>query len=197
MLDRSTKGAWNLRIRDDGSQQRICVRDGREFIQLRHRSPAAAASWCEDGADEVVVQYTCRGNGYGRTSIRREGNGAGPDPEPGHRRRHAVLVQRRGAAQRQLLTAFGLAERALRLPSARAMADAQREAVVLLSGGLDSMVAAAHRARARLRAQRADDRLQPAPPPRDRGRARRSPRHSARRGTSSCRSTCGSSAARR
>jgi hypothetical protein len=26
----------------------------------------------EDGADKVTVQYTCRGNGYGRTSIRRE-----------------------------------------------------------------------------------------------------------------------------
>jgi len=28
-----------------------------------------------DTPDEVVVQYTCRGNGYGRTSIRRESNG--------------------------------------------------------------------------------------------------------------------------
>ena len=75
MLDGLAKGAWSLRIRDDDSQQRICVRDGREFIQLRHRQPGCSQFVVQDGADEVVVQYTCRGNGYGRTSIRREGNG--------------------------------------------------------------------------------------------------------------------------
>jgi hypothetical protein len=74
MLGGLTKGAWNLRIRDDGSQRRICVRDGREFIQLRHRQAGCSRFVVQDGADEVVVQYTCRGNGYGRTSIRREGN---------------------------------------------------------------------------------------------------------------------------
>jgi hypothetical protein len=74
MLDGLAKGAWDLRVRDDGSQQRICVRDGREFIQLRHRQPGCSRFVVQDGADEVVVQYTCRGNGYGRTSIRREGN---------------------------------------------------------------------------------------------------------------------------
>jgi len=74
MLDSLTRGAWNLRIREDGSQQKICVRDGREFIQLRHRQSGCSRFVVQDGADEVVVQYTCRGNGYGRTSIRREGN---------------------------------------------------------------------------------------------------------------------------
>lgn len=74
MLDTLAKGAWTLRVRDDGSQQRICVRDGREFIQLRHRQASCSRFVVQDGADEVVVQYTCRGNGYGRTSIRREGN---------------------------------------------------------------------------------------------------------------------------
>src|SRR6187455_3010778 len=75
MLDTLAKGAWNLRIRDDGSQRQICVRDGREFIQLRHRQPGCSRFVVQDGTDEVVVQYTCRGNGYGRTTIRREGNG--------------------------------------------------------------------------------------------------------------------------
>src|SRR6188508_1813124 len=64
MLDALTKGGWNLRIRDDGSQQRICVRDGREFIQLRHRQPGCTRIVVQDGADEVIVQYTCRGSGY-------------------------------------------------------------------------------------------------------------------------------------
>ncbi len=75
MLDSLTKGAWSLRIRDDGSEQRVCVRDGRELIQLRHQQPGCSRFVVQDSADEVVVQYTCRGNGYGRTSIRREGNG--------------------------------------------------------------------------------------------------------------------------
>ena len=74
MLDTLAKGAWDLRIRDGGSQ-RICVRDGRELIQIRHRQPGCSRFIVEDGSDQVVVQYTCRGNGYGRTSIRREASG--------------------------------------------------------------------------------------------------------------------------
>jgi hypothetical protein len=75
MLDSLTKGEWTLRIRDDRSEQRICVRDGRELIQLRHKQPGCSRFVSRDDADEVVVQYTCRGNGYGRTSIRREASG--------------------------------------------------------------------------------------------------------------------------
>jgi hypothetical protein len=75
MLDSLTKGAWNLRIRDDGSEQRICVRDGRELIQIRHKQAGCSRFVVQDNADQVVVQYTCRGNGYGRTSLRREGSG--------------------------------------------------------------------------------------------------------------------------
>lgn len=75
MLGSITKGGWTLRVRDDGSQQRICVRSGQEFIQIRHHQPGCSRFVVQDGADEIVVQYTCRGNGYGRTSIRREGSG--------------------------------------------------------------------------------------------------------------------------
>jgi hypothetical protein len=75
MLQSLTKGSWNLRLRDNGAEQRICVRDGRELIQIRHKQPGCSRFVVEDGADHVVVQYTCRGNGYGRTSIRREASG--------------------------------------------------------------------------------------------------------------------------
>ena len=75
MLDSLTKGAWSLRDRDDGSEQRICVRDGRELIQIRHRQAGCSRFVVRDDADQIVVQYTCPGNGYGRTSIRREGSG--------------------------------------------------------------------------------------------------------------------------
>lgn len=75
MLDTLTKGSWTLRNREDGSQQRICVRTGQEFVQLRHHQPGCSRFIVQDGPGEVVVQYTCRGNGYGRTSIRRESSG--------------------------------------------------------------------------------------------------------------------------
>jgi hypothetical protein len=75
MLGALTKGGWSLRVRDNGAPQRICVRTGQELIQLRHRQPGCSRFVVEDTANEVVVQYTCRGNGYGRTSIRRESNG--------------------------------------------------------------------------------------------------------------------------
>jgi hypothetical protein len=75
MLDTLEKGAWSLRVRGDGSEQRICVRDGRELIQLRHKQAGCSRFVVQDDANEVVVQYTCPGNGYGRTSIRREASG--------------------------------------------------------------------------------------------------------------------------
>lgn len=75
MLASLDKGSWTLRIRDDDSQQRICVRSGEEFVQIRHRQPGCSRFVVQDGPNEVIVQYTCRGNGYGRTSIRREGSG--------------------------------------------------------------------------------------------------------------------------
>ncbi len=75
MLDSLTKGSWNLRIRDDGSERKICVRNGRELIQIRHKEQGCSRFVVRDGDNEVVVQYTCRGNGYGRTTIRRENNG--------------------------------------------------------------------------------------------------------------------------
>jgi len=72
MLGTLAKGSWTLRIRDDGSQERICVRDGTEFVQLRHRQPGCSRFIVKDEENEVAVQYTCRGTGYGLTTIRRE-----------------------------------------------------------------------------------------------------------------------------
>ncbi|MEO0063008.1 MAG: hypothetical protein RLZZ08_1568 [Pseudomonadota bacterium] len=72
MLDTIAKGGWNLRIRDDGRDQKICLKDGRELIQLQHKQPGCSRFVVTDAADQVVVQYTCRGDGYGRTSIRKE-----------------------------------------------------------------------------------------------------------------------------
>lgn len=73
MLDRLQPGQWEIRYRDDQPSIRLCVRNGRDMIQLRHRRSSGCNRFVvEDAANEVTVQYTCRGNGYGRTSIRRE-----------------------------------------------------------------------------------------------------------------------------
>ena len=73
MLATLAPGAGEVRDRSDGTAQRICVRTGRELIQLRHAQQGCDQYVVQDDSTEVTVQYTCRGSGYGRTSIRREG----------------------------------------------------------------------------------------------------------------------------
>lgn len=72
MLSTLTKGEWTIKQRGSVPDRKICVRTGAELIQLRHRETGCNQFVVEDGAARVTVQYTCPGNGYGRTSIRRE-----------------------------------------------------------------------------------------------------------------------------
>lgn len=72
MLDQFEPGRWELRFRDTPGVERICVRDGRGLIQLRHPQEQCERVIVADEPYEVTVQYTCRGRGYGRTHIRRE-----------------------------------------------------------------------------------------------------------------------------
>jgi len=74
MLDELEKGRWELRVRgEESGVQRMCLGDARRLIQLKHSSiPNCERLVVLDSSDAVTIQYTCRGNGYGRTSIRRE-----------------------------------------------------------------------------------------------------------------------------
>ncbi len=72
MLSTLTKGEWTIKQRGGVPDRKICVRTGAELIQLKHREAGCNQFVVEDGAARVTVQYTCPGNGYGRTSIRRE-----------------------------------------------------------------------------------------------------------------------------
>lgn len=72
MLDGLKRGSWELKYRDGSASRRICVRSGREFIRLRHPGGDCNRFVVEDAKTGVTVQYTCRGDGYGRTNIRRE-----------------------------------------------------------------------------------------------------------------------------
>lgn len=74
MLDQLAPGNWELRDRSGSVTERICVPHGRRLAQLRHPGPACDTYVIQDQPNEVVVQYTCRGRGYGRTHIRRETN---------------------------------------------------------------------------------------------------------------------------
>lgn len=73
MLDQLEPGRWEIRSREAGTPpQRICVSHGRRLIQIKHPDAACERFVVKDSASEVVVQYTCRGRGYGRTHIRKE-----------------------------------------------------------------------------------------------------------------------------
>lgn len=52
----------------------ICLDSGRKLIQLRHPDLSCNSVIVEDAPNEVTVQYTCHGQGYGRTHVRRETN---------------------------------------------------------------------------------------------------------------------------
>lgn len=72
MLGNLDKGQWEVRFRDGGQSRRVCLQSGQELLQLEHGPAACSRFVVDDGASEVTVQYTCRGNGYGRTTVRRE-----------------------------------------------------------------------------------------------------------------------------
>jgi hypothetical protein len=72
MLDGLQAGSWDVRIRGEDGVSRVCVRNGRELIQIRHRADRCSRVVDQDGAASVTVQYSCPGNGYGRTTIRKE-----------------------------------------------------------------------------------------------------------------------------
>lgn len=72
MLDRLTPGLWEIRMRDGGQSERLCLDDGRRLIQLRHPNLACRQFVVEDGPGAVTVHYTCPGQGTGRTHLRFE-----------------------------------------------------------------------------------------------------------------------------
>lgn len=72
MLSSLTKGEWTITFRDGSPARKVCVRSGTELIQVRHTGSSCSRYVVEDAASKVTVQYTCRGDGYGRTNVRRE-----------------------------------------------------------------------------------------------------------------------------
>lgn len=72
VLDRFERGDWEVRFRPDKARRRICMRNGRPLIQLRHPVRDCRQLVVSETGDRVTVHYTCPGHGYGRTEIWRE-----------------------------------------------------------------------------------------------------------------------------
>lgn len=72
MLAKLQRGQWSVTSRDGGPSRSLCLGDPAQLFQLRHARSACSRYVVEDGESRVAVQYTCRGNGFGRTSIRKE-----------------------------------------------------------------------------------------------------------------------------
>lgn len=73
LLGELPRGEWVVTTGDDATSRRICLGDPIQLIQLRHAGSRNCSRFVvEEEPGKVTVQYTCRGNGYGRTSIRRE-----------------------------------------------------------------------------------------------------------------------------
>ncbi|MGD9663866.1 MAG: DUF3617 domain-containing protein [Novosphingobium sp.] len=73
-LDNLSPGNWEVRYRPDNTRDSVCVRTGRELIQIRHGPLNCGQFVVEATADRATIHYTCRGHGYGRTQLRRENN---------------------------------------------------------------------------------------------------------------------------
>lgn len=73
MLAKLQRGQWTVTPSDGTPARQICLGDPMQLVKLRHAGSANCSRFVvEDEPGRVTVQYTCPGNGYGRTSIRRE-----------------------------------------------------------------------------------------------------------------------------
>jgi hypothetical protein len=72
LLNGLNEGEWELRLRDNSGVQRLCLADRSRLIQLRHQDLPCDHIVIDNQPANLVVQYTCPGRGFGRTTIRRE-----------------------------------------------------------------------------------------------------------------------------
>ena len=73
MLGKVERGQWTLKERGKAEiVDRICVRDARKLLQIRHRDAQCTRYVIEDDPDKVTVSYSCAGQGNGRTTIKFE-----------------------------------------------------------------------------------------------------------------------------
>ena len=74
LLERVQPGSWTLHvIGSKGGDRSICVRDVGALLQIHHGRASCSRFIVSESARVVTVQYTCPGQGYGRTTATVEG----------------------------------------------------------------------------------------------------------------------------
>lgn len=75
VIDSLDRGDWELRFRNDnGAKHQICFDGGKQLFQIRHANLNCKSVVLNETPDQITVHYTCPGQGYGRTIVRKETN---------------------------------------------------------------------------------------------------------------------------
>ena len=75
LLDTLERGNWQLRATgSDEPLTKICLGNPDALIQIRHSGLACEQYIVRTSANSVTVSYTCKGQGQGLTTIRKESN---------------------------------------------------------------------------------------------------------------------------
>ncbi len=75
LLDTLERGNWQLRATGgDPPLTKICLGNPGALIQIQHSGVACEQYIVRTSANSVTVSYTCKGQGQGLTTIRKESN---------------------------------------------------------------------------------------------------------------------------
>lgn len=68
-------GLWEVKDRNSGEiVDKVCVRDPKQLLQLRHSGPLCPREILRQDASHAYVYYQCGAKGHGYTNINMEGN---------------------------------------------------------------------------------------------------------------------------
>jgi hypothetical protein len=63
-------GMWEIDPLGPGTRARLCIADPMVFASYEHRGKACSRVVISDGANGAVIQYTCSGGGFGRSTVK-------------------------------------------------------------------------------------------------------------------------------
>jgi hypothetical protein len=70
-LSKLEKGRWQIRDLDAGvDRPAFCLVDPMALVQIEHDGAACASEVIDSGPDGGTIHYTCRGHGFGHSTIR-------------------------------------------------------------------------------------------------------------------------------
>ena len=72
LLESLRKGGWEVRFRDGPAPRKLCLRTGKELLQLHHGTSKCGRYAIESSGRQLTVQYSCKADGYARTTVRKE-----------------------------------------------------------------------------------------------------------------------------